>query len=86
MIRLPDPLLSNGFPLSIDKVGQLQPTDPAQPRGALREQYDFVVRLRANAATPGSPIRTRWVANPTTKGRQQVASVVVWTFDLTLPK
>ncbi len=39
MIRPPEPLLSNGYRLSIDKIGQLQPTDPAQPWAALREQY-----------------------------------------------
>ena len=37
--RLETPLISNGFSLSEDKVGPLQPTDSTSSRAALREQY-----------------------------------------------
>jgi ectoine hydroxylase-related dioxygenase (phytanoyl-CoA dioxygenase family) len=39
MQRLPDSLVSNQYPLSLENLGQLQPTTPAQPRDALWEQY-----------------------------------------------
>lgn len=34
------PLVSNGFSLAPDKIGRLEMTNPAQPRSALREQYE----------------------------------------------
>ena len=37
--RLETPLVSNGYILSPERVGQLQPTDPELPRAALWEQY-----------------------------------------------
>lgn len=40
MIRLQSPLLSNDFILPLEKVGQLEPTEPKKSLAALREQYE----------------------------------------------